>query len=69
MSQRVDKLLGWPGQKPLTREQRLRKFFSCTRRVLAGPAANRMLELVEQLETLSGVGEIMDIARCERSTA
>ena len=54
---------------PLTREQRLKKFFACTRRVLEEKAANRMLELVERLEPLPDVTEIMDIARCDRAEA
>ncbi len=61
LSERVDKLLGW--QNPLTREQRLHKFFGCTRRVLSEKGANRVLELVEGLENLSDVREIMDIIR------
>jgi aconitate decarboxylase len=65
LSKRVDKLSGWIGL-PLTREQRLRKFFGCTRRTLDEIRANRMLALVEQLETLSDVTEIMNIARCDR---
>jgi len=70
LSRRVDKLLGWPiTGKPLTREQRHHKFYSCTRRVLPERAAQRMLELVERLETLPDVGEIMDIARCEKAPA
>lgn len=63
LSKRVDKLSGWVGF-PLTREQRLKKFFLCTRRVVPDHAANRILELVEQLETLADVTEIMDLARC-----
>jgi len=66
LSKRVDKLLGWPRTgKPLTREQRHQKFFSCTRRVLDEQEAKRMLEQVERLEMLADVKEIMDIARCE----
>ena len=65
LSKRVDKLSGWIGA-PLTREQRLRKFFGCTRRVLDDAKAQRMLALVERLDTLTDVSEIMDIARCER---
>jgi len=64
VSKKVDKLSGWVGS-PLTREQRLKKFYVCTRRVLDEQAANRMLELAEKLETLSDVGGLMDIARCE----
>ena len=51
---------------PLTRAQRLKKFFGCTRRTLDDAKAKRMLELVEQLETLTDVTEIMNIARCDR---
>ena len=68
LSKRIDKLSGWIGS-PLTREQRLKKFYACTRRVLDDKAANRMLELVERLEKLPDVTELMDIARCERSPA
>jgi aconitate decarboxylase len=68
LSKRIDKLSGFVGF-PLTREQRLKKFFSCAQRVLEENAAKRMLELVEQLETLSDVSEIMDIARCEHAEA
>ncbi len=65
LSKRVDKLSGWIGL-PLTREQRLKKFFACTRRRLDDAGAQRMLVLVEQLETLDDVTEIMDLARCEK---
>ena len=66
-----NKVTGWLGSKgnPPTREQRLNKFFACTRRVLREGAAERMLTLVEQLETLPDVLEIMDIARGERARA
>lgn len=62
LSQRVDKLSGWLGS-PLTREQRLKKFHTCARRVLSRAAADRVVELVEQLDTLRDVREIMDIVR------
>ena len=65
LSKRVDKLSGWIGL-PLTREQRLKKFFGCVRRTLDDKKAQRMLELVEQLETLTDATEIMDIARCDK---
>jgi aconitate decarboxylase len=64
LSKRVDKLAGWIGS-PLTREQRLKKFFSCARRVIEESAARRVLELVERLDTLPDVSEIMDIVRCD----
>ena len=65
LTKRVDKLSGWIGM-PLTRAQRLKKFFGCTRRTLDDAKAKRMLELVEQLETLTDVTEIMNIARCDK---
>jgi len=66
LSKKVDKLTGWVGN-PLPRDQRLKKFLACTRRVLKEKESQHMLELVEKLDTLPDVGEIMDIARCERS--
>jgi aconitate decarboxylase len=68
VSKKIDnQVTGWLGSKdnPPTREQRLKKFFSCTKRLLSERDAARMLELVERLETLSDVAEIMDIARCD----
>jgi aconitate decarboxylase len=64
LSKKVDKLSGWVGF-PLTREQRLRKFFACSKRVIEEGKAQRMLGLVEKLETLPDIIEIMDIARCD----
>jgi 2-methylcitrate dehydratase PrpD len=61
-SRKVDKLSGWVGH-PLTREQRMRKFHSCSRRVLEGGAAERLAGLVERLEDQPDVTAIMDIAR------
>jgi aconitate decarboxylase len=61
-TKRVDKLSGWIGQ-PLTREQRMKKFYSCARRVLDASAADRVVELVERLDTLDDVREMMDIVR------
>jgi 2-methylcitrate dehydratase len=70
VSKKIDnKVTGWLGSignRP-TREQRLKKFFACTKAVLEESDAQRMLALVERLDTLSDVVEIMDIARCERS--
>lgn len=67
-SKKIDnKVTGWLGAKdnPPTREQRLKKFFSCTREIIGESGSARMLDLVERLETLSHPREIMDIARCE----
>ncbi|HKA43230.1 MAG TPA: MmgE/PrpD family protein [Burkholderiales bacterium] len=63
-SRRVDRLSGWIGH-PLSREQRMRKFYSCSRRVLAAAAAERLAELVERLERHTDVAAIMDIARAD----
>lgn len=64
LSRKVDKLSGWIGL-PLTREERLRKFHSCARRVLPGNAADRIVELVEDLERLPDIVEIMELARAD----
>jgi aconitate decarboxylase len=64
LTKRIDKLSGWVGL-PLTREQRLKKFYSCARRVLDDAAANHVLEAVEKLETLADITAIMDILRCD----
>lgn len=64
LSKRIDRLAGWIGS-PLTREQRLKKFFSCARRVIEESASRRVLDLVERLDTLPDVIEIMDIVRCD----
>jgi aconitate decarboxylase len=61
-SKKVDKLSGWVGY-PLTREQRMRKFHSCSRRVLDAGSAERLASLIEQLERQANVAAIMDIAR------
>jgi aconitate decarboxylase len=62
VSKKIDRLSGWIGY-PLTREQRLKKFHSCARRVLEPVAAERIVERVEKLDTLANVREIMDIVR------
>ncbi len=62
LKQRVDKLSGWIGS-PLTREQRMKKFHACARRVLAPDQAERIVELVEDLEQLRNVGELMGLLR------
>jgi aconitate decarboxylase len=64
-SKRVDRLSGWIGA-PLTREQRLKKYYSCVRRVIEPKAADRVVELVEKLDELADVREIMEIVRNER---
>jgi hypothetical protein len=61
-AKRIDKLSGWIGQ-PLTRDQRMKKFYSCARRVLASSEADRVVALVEELETLADVNELMGLVR------
>jgi 2-methylcitrate dehydratase PrpD len=62
LTQRVDRLSGWVGN-PLTREQRLKKFFACARPVIGFDRAEHLIERVERIEALEDVGEVMDIAR------
>lgn len=62
LHERVDKLSGWVGM-PLTREQRMKKFHACARRVLALAQAERIVALVENLEQLAAVDELMALAR------
>ena len=62
VAKKVDRLSGWIGY-PLTRDERLKKFHSCARRVLQPAAAARIVELVERLDMLADVREIMDIVR------
>jgi 2-methylcitrate dehydratase PrpD len=65
-SKRIDRLSGWIGQ-PLTREQRLKKFRSCARRVLDSDAADRVIDLVERLDELDDVRELMTLVRGQAS--
>jgi aconitate decarboxylase len=62
LQQRVDKLSGWIGS-PLTREQRMKKFHSCARRVLALDQAERIVALAEGLEQLQDVNALMTLVR------
>jgi 2-methylcitrate dehydratase PrpD len=64
VAERVGPLSGWIGH-PLTREQRLKKFHSCARRVLADGDAQRVLELTERLDSLPDVSELMDLVRAD----
>jgi aconitate decarboxylase len=64
-SNKVERLSGWVGN-PLTREQRMKKFHTCARRVLDAGAAQRVVELVERLDTLHDVTGIMDLVRAEQ---
>jgi aconitate decarboxylase len=66
-SRRIDTLSGWIGS-PLTRAQRLTKFYGCARRVLDEGAANRVLEAVETLDTLPDIAAVMDVLRCDGGT-
>lgn len=48
---------------PLTRDQRLGKFFGCTEGVIADATAQEVLAGVEKLETLDSVRPVMDLLR------
>jgi aconitate decarboxylase len=58
---RCDVPRGFPGV-PLTREERIAKFYDCAGDTLPRAAAERLLENVERLEDLPGVASIMEIA-------
>jgi len=62
LTRRVDKLSGWIGS-PLTREQRLKKFHACARRVLAKDSAERIVAFVENIEQKHEVKELMTLLR------
>ena len=62
LKQRVDKLSGWVGS-PLTREQRMKKFHSCARRVLAKDKADRIVDIIENIEQKQDVTELMALVR------
>jgi aconitate decarboxylase len=62
LKQRVDKLSGWVGS-PLTREQRMKKFHSCARRVLTRDKTEQIVALVENLQQLRDVSELMGLVR------
>jgi aconitate decarboxylase len=59
---RVDKLTGWIGS-PLTREQRMKKFHSCAKRVLTPQHADTVAALVENLEQQSCIDSLMSLLR------
>lgn len=63
-AKRVDKLSGWIGS-PLTREQRMKKFHSCAKRVLDKRVADQIVAIVENLESLSQIGELMMLLRAD----
>ena len=65
LSRRVAKLSGWIGS-PLTREQRMKKFHSCAKRVLAKDAADRIVTVVENLDKMPQVGELMTLLRADQ---
>jgi aconitate decarboxylase len=61
-SHRLEKLTGWVGF-PLTRDQRLKKFFVCVRDALDASQAERVVELSETLPALETLDEVMAIIR------
>jgi 2-methylcitrate dehydratase PrpD len=62
LTRRVKELSGFVGF-PLTRTQRLDKFYGCARRIIDKGRADRVLALVENLETLLDIREILDLLR------
>lgn len=62
LERRIDRLTGWCGV-PLERDERLRKFYSCASRVIERRAADRLVDLVERLDTLEDIVAIADIVR------
>ncbi len=62
LERKIEKLTGWVGN-PLSLEQRMRKFNACAQRVLSADDAERVVGLVNRLDTLDDVREIMDIVR------
>ncbi|GAA5234426.1 MmgE/PrpD family protein [Verticiella sediminum] len=60
--QKMQELSGWIGY-PLTREQRLEKFFGATRRALDQTRAQRVVDLVEKLDAIDDIDEVMTIVR------
>lgn len=62
VSRMMKELSGFVGF-PLTREQRVAKFMGCARRVIDMASAERVLALVERLETLPRVSEVMELVR------
>ncbi|HEV7804054.1 MAG TPA: MmgE/PrpD family protein [Burkholderiales bacterium] len=64
-TRRVEQLSGWVGY-PLTRDERMKKFHSCARRVLDSGSAARVVELVERLDELDDVHELMALVRTTR---
>ena len=62
LEKRIEKLTGWVGN-PLSLEQRMRKFNACAQRVLSADNAERVVSLVNRLDTLDDVRTIMDIVR------
>ncbi len=61
LEERCDKPRGLWGV-PLTRDERLAKFYDCTEPALGKPDIERLVELIEGMDRLSTVAPIMDIA-------
>ena len=60
--ERCDKPRGMWGL-PLTRDERLAKFRDCCELALPNRHIERVIELVEKLESLDNITELMDIIR------
>ncbi|MEI8036033.1 MAG: MmgE/PrpD family protein [Betaproteobacteria bacterium] len=62
ITQRVKKLTGWVGL-PLTREERMKKFHTCARRVLSQSEADTIITFIEDLEHHNDITELMRLVR------
>ena len=63
---RCDVPSGFPGV-PLSREERVAKFYDCIGETLPAAASERLLSDIERLEDLPGVASIMETANAARA--
>jgi 2-methylcitrate dehydratase PrpD len=68
LSERIDALTGMPGV-PLSDEQITSKYYSCATRVLDHDTAQRLLELLDKVETLPDIRGVMELARTPETVA
>jgi aconitate decarboxylase len=62
LDRRLKELTGFAGS-PLSREERLRKYYGCADGVIRRADADRVVDLVDRLEDLPDVGTLMDLLR------
>jgi aconitate decarboxylase len=66
VSRRLQELSGFVGY-PLSRDERLRKYYSCAEGVIGRAEADRVLALSETLEDLAELGTMMELLRSPAS--